>query len=121
MRKKLTALILVATVPILFCMAWFMSNRSFSLSMEREKQRIQMTETIVFREVRDIMGSVSFTTAASYARQYHEYYLSQGIDLVFCWNGAAEHELRRTADRPAVRYAGYGQHTAAVCGGGAGE
>ena len=86
MRKKLTALILVATVPILFCMAWFMSNRSFSLSMEREKQRIQMTETIVFREVRDIMGSVSFTTAASYARQYHEYYLSQGIDLVFCWN-----------------------------------
>ena len=87
MRKKLTALILIATVPILFCMAWFMSNRSFSLSMDREKQRIQMTETIVFREIQNTMGSADFSTAAAYARQYHEVYLSQGIELIFCWNG----------------------------------
>ena len=44
MKKKLTILILVITVPVLFFMAWFISERSFSLSMEREKQRVQMTE-----------------------------------------------------------------------------
>ena len=55
MKKKLTILILVITVPVLFFMAWFISERSFSLSMEREKQRVQMTESIVFREIQKTM------------------------------------------------------------------
>ena len=86
MKKKLTILILVITVPVLFFMAWFISERSFSLSMEREKQRVQMTESIVFREIQKTMMQSEYTNAVAYAQQYHEYYLAQGIELIFCWN-----------------------------------
>lgn len=87
MKQKLTVLILMVTLPILFFMAWFMSERSFTLSMEREKQRTQMTESIVFREVQKTMIKAEYTNAVAYARQYREYYLAQGVELVFCWNG----------------------------------
>ena len=86
MKKKLTILILVITVPVLFFMAWFISERSFSLSMEREKQRVQMTETIVFREIQKTMMQTEYINAVAYAQQYHDYYLAQGIELIFCWN-----------------------------------
>lgn len=86
MKRKLTILILVITVPVLFFMAWFISDRSFSLSMEREKQRVQMTETIVFREIQKTMMQTEYINAVAYAQQYHDYYLAQGIELIFCWN-----------------------------------
>ena len=86
MKKKLTILILVITVPVLFFMAWFISERSFSLSMEREKQRVQMTESIVFREIQKTMMQAEYINAVAYAQQYHDYYLAQGIELIFCWN-----------------------------------
>ena len=86
MKKKLTILILVITVPVLFFMAWFISERSFSLSMEREKQRVQMTESIVFRVIQKTMMQAEYINAVAYAQQYHDYYLAQGIELIFCWN-----------------------------------
>lgn len=86
MKKKLTILILVITVPVLFFMAWFISERSFSLSMEREKQRVQMTESIVSRVIQKTMMQAEYINAVAYAQQYHDYYLAQGIELVFCWN-----------------------------------
>ena len=86
MKKKLTILILVITVPVLFFMAWFISERSFSLSMEREKQRVQMTESIVSRVIQKTMMQAEYINAVAYAQQYHDYYLAQGIELIFCWN-----------------------------------
>ena len=88
MSRKLTVLILAVTVPILFFLAWFMSSRSFTLSLEQEKERTRMTESIVFREVQDRMKNLEYAKAAAYAAQYRDYYLSQGIELVFCWNGS---------------------------------
>ena len=86
MKRKLTILILVITVPVLFFMAWFISERSFSLSMEREKQRVQMTESIVSRVIQKTMMQAEYINAVAYAQQYHDYYLAQGIELIFCWN-----------------------------------
>ena len=86
MKRKLTILILVITVPVLFFMAWFISERSFSLSMEREKQRVQMTESIVSRVIQKTMMQAEYINAVAYAQQYHDYYLVQGIELIFCWN-----------------------------------
>ena len=86
MKKKLTILIPVITVPVLFFMAWFISERSFSLSMEREKQRVQMTESIVSRVIQKTMMQAEYINAVAYAQQYHDYYLAQGIELIFCWN-----------------------------------
>ena len=88
MRKKLSVLILLVTVPIFFFMAWFMSSRAFNLSLEQEKQRTQMTESIVFREIQGNMKNLAYTEAAAYAAQLHKYYLSQGLELIFCWNGS---------------------------------
>ncbi len=87
MRKKLSVLILTVTVPIFFFMAWFMSSHGFSLFLRQEKERIQLTESIVFREVRDKIGSLSYKDTFSRAAELHTYYLSQGIELIFCWNG----------------------------------
>ena len=86
MKRKLTILILVITVPVLFFMAWFISDRSFSLSMEREKQRVQMTESIVSRVIQKTMMQAEYINAVAYAQQYYDYYLAQGIELIFCWN-----------------------------------
>ena len=88
MRKKLSLLILLVTVPIFFFMAWFMSSRTFNLSLEQEKQRIQMTESIVFREIQGNMKNLTYTETAAYAAELHQYYLNQGIELIFCWNGS---------------------------------
>ena len=87
MSRKLSALILLVTLPILFSLAWFMSSRSFTLSLEQEKQRTQMTESIVFREVQNKMKDLPYSDAVAYAGQFRDYYRSQGIELVFCWNG----------------------------------
>ena len=87
MRKKLSLLILAVTVPIFFFMAWFMSSHGFSLFLRQEKERIQLTESIVFREVQDKMKSLAYSTAVSRAAELRTYYLSQGIELIFCWNG----------------------------------
>lgn len=88
MRKKLIMLILAVTLPILFSLSWFMANRAFTLSLEQEKQRTQMTESIVFRDVRERMKGLDFDKATAYAGQYRDYYRNQGIELVFCWNGS---------------------------------
>ena len=88
MRKKLIVLILAVTLPILFSLSWFMANRAFTLSLEQEKQRTQMTESIVFRDVRERMKGLDFDKATAYAGQYRDYYRNQGIELVFCWNGS---------------------------------
>lgn len=85
MRKRLIAVILLVTVPLLFGVAWFMSERSFNLSMEREKSRIQATQGVVFRDVQETMQSLNYLEAVAYARQYTQYYQAQGIDLIFCW------------------------------------
>ena len=87
MRKKLSLLILAVTVPIFLFMAWFMSSHGFSLFLRQEKERIQLTESIVFREVQDKMKSLVYSTAVSRAAELRTYYLSQGIELIFCWNG----------------------------------
>ena len=57
MQKRLIALILLVTVPLLFGIAWFMSERSFTLSLKREKTRIQATQGVVFRDVQQTMQS----------------------------------------------------------------
>ena len=88
MKKRMSVLILLVTVPIFFGLAWFMSSRSFTLSMEREKQRTQITETLIFREVQRDMANLNFSGAVTYASQYRQYYLPQGIELIFCWNNS---------------------------------
>ena len=88
MRKKLIAVILLVTVPLLFVVAWFMSERSFSLSLEREKPRIQATQSVVFRDIQETMQSLTYLEAVAYARQYTQYYRAQGIDLIFCWRSS---------------------------------
>ena len=86
MKKRLFLLMLVSAVPVLFFLAWYMSQRAFSLSLAQEKQRTQAMESIVFQEVQRTTAGFSYAQAAAAARQYRAAYAAQEIELIFCWN-----------------------------------
>ena len=86
MKKKLFLLILIMAVPLLFATAWYMSEQSFQLSLNQEKQRAQWTESIIFQEVQPNMNKLSFSQASAAAKQYRNAYAAQGVELMFCWN-----------------------------------
>ncbi len=86
MRKRLFRLILLTAVPVLFALAWYMSDQSFQLSLAQEKQRAQLTESIIFQEVRGSMAKMTYSQAVQAAKQYRSAYAAQGIELIFCWN-----------------------------------
>ncbi len=87
MRGRLFRWILLIAVPVLFALAWYMSEQSFQLSMTLEKQRTQLTQSVIFQDVRQSATHLSYTQAADAARQYRSAYAAQGIELIFCWNG----------------------------------
>ncbi|MBR5109474.1 MAG: HAMP domain-containing histidine kinase [Clostridia bacterium] len=86
MRKRLFLLILLTTVPVLFALAWYMGEQSFQLSLSQEKQRAQMTESIIFQEIRQRIGNMTYSQAVQAAKQYRDVYAAQGVELIFCWS-----------------------------------
>ena len=85
MKRRLFLLILLTAVPVLFALAWHMSGQSFRLSLNQEKQRAQMTESIIFQEARQRMAKMNYSQAVQAAKQYRNAYAAQGVELVFCW------------------------------------
>ena len=87
MRGRLFRWILLIAVPVLFALAWYMSEQSFQLSLTLEKQRTQLTQSVIFQDVRQSTANLNYSQAADAARQYRASYAAQGIELIFCWNG----------------------------------
>ena len=87
MRGRLFRWILLIAVPVLFALAWYISEQSFQLSLTLEKQRTQLTQSVIFQDVRQSAAHLSYSQAADAARQYRGAYAAQGIELIFCWNG----------------------------------
>ena len=87
MRGRLFRWILLIAVPMLFALAWYMSEQSFQLSLTLEKQRTQLTQSVIFQDVRQSTANLNYSQAADAARQYRASYAAQGIELIFCWNG----------------------------------
>ncbi|MBR3016217.1 MAG: HAMP domain-containing histidine kinase [Clostridia bacterium] len=85
MKRRLFLLILLTAVPVLFALAWHMSEQSFQLSLNQEKQRAQMTESIIFQEARQRMAKMNYSQAVQAAKQYRNAYAAQGVELIFCW------------------------------------
>lgn len=86
MKKRLFLLILAVAVPVIAAAVWYTSEKSFSVALEREKQRTQWTESVVYRSVQPVMTGLSYTDTADAARRYTEMYAPQGINLIFFWN-----------------------------------
>ena len=87
MKKKLFLLMLAVAVPIIAAAVWYTSGKSFSVALDREKQRTQWTESVVFRSVQPVMNGLNYTETADAAGKYSEMYAPQGIELIFLWNG----------------------------------
>ena len=86
MRKRLFWMILCISVPIFFLMAWYMSEQSFQQSLQKEKERTQLTEAFIFGDVQSTTSPLPYASVLDAARQYQHAYASQGIELILCWN-----------------------------------
>ncbi len=87
MKKRLTLLMIVVFVPVLLGIAYAMSEKSFALSMEREQQRAQMTESFIAADVKKALEGLNYSALMDAARQYRSAYGAQGIELIFAYNG----------------------------------
>ena len=85
MKQRLFLLILMTAVPVLFALAWYISEQSFQLSLNQEKRQAQMTESIILQEARQRMGKQNYSQAVETAKQYRNAYAAQGVELIFCW------------------------------------
>ncbi len=87
MKRRLTLLMIAVFVPVLLSVAYAMSEKSFSLSMEREQQRAQMTESFIAADVKKALDGLNYSALTEAARQYRKAYAAQGIELIFAYNG----------------------------------
>lgn len=87
MRKRLTICMISVFVPIMLILALLLTQWSFELSMRREQIRAQMTEGLIARQVSRTVAGLDYTSLNEAARQYREFYIAQGVELLFLYNG----------------------------------
>lgn len=87
MKRRLSLWMILLFTPLVLLLAWFMSQRSFSLAMEREQQRALMTETMIAPQVKKTIMPLEYDGIVQAARQYRNAYAAQGVELIFCYNG----------------------------------
>lgn len=86
MRKRLTLWMIAVFVPLLLLLAFALTEWSFSLSMQREQARAQMTEGLIARQVQQTIAELDYTALNEAARQYRGFYAAQGVELLFLYN-----------------------------------
>lgn len=86
MRKKLTLWMMAVFVPLLLVVAFALTEWSFSLTMEREQNRVQMTESLIARQVQQTIDDLDYTALEEAARQYRSFYAAQGVELLLTYN-----------------------------------
>jgi len=86
MRRRLMIWMVLVFLPLLMLLAWFMSQRSFDLAMQREQERAQMMEAMIAGQVKDAIKPLNYDGVVQAARQYRRAYAAQGVELIFCYN-----------------------------------
>ena len=87
MRRRLTLWMIALFVPLLAALSWWMGEHSFALSMRREQESAQLTQSMIVAEVRQAVAGLSYETLCEAARQYRQTYAAQGLELIFCYGG----------------------------------
>ena len=86
MKRRLMLWMIAVFVPLLVALAFLVSERSFTISMEREQERAQMNETLIAAQVRQNVADLGYSQLVQAARQYRSAYAEQGVELIFCYN-----------------------------------
>lgn len=86
MKRRLMIWMVLVFLPLLMLLAWFMSQRSFDLAMQREQERAQMMEAMIAAQVKDAIKPLNYDGVVQAARQYRRAYAAQGVELIFCYN-----------------------------------
>lgn len=86
MKKRLMLWMVAVFVPLLLLLAFALTEQSFSLSMEREQTRAQMTEGLIAKQVKQTIAELDYTALNEAARQYRGFYAAQGVELLFLYN-----------------------------------
>ena len=86
MKKRLTAWMIALFVPLLAGIFLLFLGQSFTRTMEREQERAQMTEGLIFLRVKDVFNNITYAQGVDAARGYRSLYAAQGIELIFLYN-----------------------------------
>lgn len=87
MKKRLMAGMTLVFVPLLLLLALAVSEHSFQLSMQREQQRVQVSEGIIAASLRKEIGGMNYSQLQEEARHLADVYRAQGIRLELVHNG----------------------------------
>ncbi len=87
MKKRLTAWMIALFVPLLAAVFLLFLQQSFLQTLEREQERAQMTESMIYLQLRDEFKGLSYTQGVDAARGYRNLYAARGIELVFLYHG----------------------------------
>lgn len=86
MKRRLTFLMIAVFVPLLAALSYAMSERSFMLSIQREVERAQWTESVIVAEIQSASKGLSYEGLLRMAAQYQKAYATRGIELLFFYN-----------------------------------
>ncbi len=87
MRKRLTVWMTALFVVLLAAALLLFLRLSFAQTLEREQQRAQLTEGMIYLHVKDVFAGLSYAQGAEAARSYRNLYAAQGVELIFLYNG----------------------------------
>ncbi|HNW87687.1 MAG TPA: HAMP domain-containing sensor histidine kinase [Candidatus Limiplasma sp.] len=87
MKKRLTAWMIVLFVPLLAGVFLLFLQQSFSQTLQREQERAQMTEGMIYLQVHDMFDDLTYAQGVEVARSYRNLYATQGVELIFLYNG----------------------------------
>jgi signal transduction histidine kinase len=87
MKKRLTAWMIVLFMPLLTAVFLLFLQQSFTQTMQREQERAQMTEGMIYLQVRSVFDDLTYAQGVEAARNYRNLYAAQGVELLFLYNG----------------------------------
>jgi signal transduction histidine kinase len=87
MKKRLTVWLIVLFVPLLMGFFLLLLQQSFTQTLAREQERAQMTEGMIYLQLKDVFDDLTYAQGVEAAHGYRSLYAAQGIELVFLYNG----------------------------------
>ncbi len=87
MRKRLTVWMTALFAVLLAAALLLFLGQSFSQTMERERQRTQMTEGLIYLQMKEVFAGITYAQGVEAARGFRNLYAQQGVELIFLYNG----------------------------------
>lgn len=87
MRRRLTLAMVLVFIPLVLLMGSLLVTRSFTLAMERETERAQLTQSLVMEGLRPELSRLSYAQLVQAVARYRTLYAAQGIEMILCYRG----------------------------------